>query len=367
MKRRGRLTGIGLIVALSAGHVLAGPFEAGQTQLGNPSGGAAPQPQAGQGRVGDHPDYSPSRGMDPNAGPRPGAGRPIGQDGSRWQTGSGQDLPHQRYDFPRRPVERVDENGVRFITAPPREVTGQANHSREDGWNRPDAVRRGDERARWEQSGPNDLNRGWENQPRVIDHPDYGPYGNWNRPRRHNDFDRRGWGPNPDWRPGYVLRRPPPRYTRIWHQRYEYYYSDGYWYRPQGSSYVIVTPPRGVYVSNLPNYAQTLVIGGLTYYFAAGTYYQPQPEYNRYIVVEPPVQNGGYAISSNTFDVAISPAYGQTQAQMEQDRYDCQRWAVSESGFDPSRATTAPPADVADRYRRSLGACLSGRGYNVTY
>jgi hypothetical protein len=357
---------MGLVIALSAGHAVAEPLGDGRGQFNAPSGDSSAQPRAGQGRQGDHPDYAPNRNVDPNSGWRSG-NRPEGRDGSRRQTGDGSNLPHQRYDFPRQPVERVDENGVRFITAPPREVTGQANHSREDGFNRPDAARRGDERARWERSGPNDLNRGWENQPRVIDHTDHGPYGNWNRSRWSDEFERRGWGPNPDWRPGYVLRGTPPRYTRIWHHNRDYYYADGYWYRSQGPNYVVIAPPRGVYVSVLPNFAQSVVIGGLTYYFAAGTYYQRQPEYNRYIVVDPPAQENGYTVSSNAYEVSAYPAYGQTQAQLEQDRYDCYRWAASETGFDPARATMAPPADIADRYRRSLGACLSGRGYNVTY
>ena len=44
---------------------------------------------------------------------------------------------------------------------------------------------------------------------------------------------------------------------------------------------------------------------------------------------------------------------------------ECHSWAVSQSGFDPASARTAPAASVADTYKRALGACLTGRGYSV--
>ena len=80
-------------------------------------------------------------------------------------------------------------------------------------------------------------------------------------------------------------------------------------------------------------------------------------------MVNPPVAapapvGGGY-------DVVAYPMYGQGQEQQDQDRYQCHRWAVSQSGFDPATAAYAPPANVADNYRRALGACFSGRGYSI--
>jgi hypothetical protein len=73
-----------------------------------------------------------------------------------------------------------------------------------------------------------------------------------------------------------------------------------------------------------------------------------------------PVQQQG-----TPYDVVAYPLYGQGPEQQEQDRYQCHRWAVSQSGFDPATATAAPPLQVADSYRRALGACFSGRGYSV--
>jgi len=49
-------------------------------------------------------------------------------------------------------------------------------------------------------------------------------------------------------------------------------------------------------------------------------------------------------------------------------RYECHRWAVSQTGFDPTQ-----PSDIAsaqdvpqrDDYQRATKACLDGRGYSV--
>ena len=43
-------------------------------------------------------------------------------------------------------------------------------------------------------------------------------------------------------------------------------------------------------------------------------------------------------------DLMIYPAKGQSQAQQDKDRYECHTWAVSQTGYDPSKP---PPAAVA--------------------
>ena len=60
---------------------------------------------------------------------------------------------------------------------------------------------------------------------------------------------------------------------------------------------------------------------------------------------------------------------GQSDEQQDRDRYECHRWAVSQSGFDPTQAGGGTPGEDpgskrAD-YRRAIGACLEGRGYSV--
>lgn len=49
----------------------------------------------------------------------------------------------------------------------------------------------------------------------------------------------------------------------------------------------------------------------------------------------------------------VYPKKGQSQAQMEKDRFDCQQWAKSQTGFDPMAATTAavPPSSGPTGHR----------------
>ncbi len=54
----------------------------------------------------------------------------------------------------------------------------------------------------------------------------------------------------------------------------DYFYSGGYWYRPHGGSYIVVTPPYGVRVNYLPPYAQEVWLGGAMFFLVADTYYQ---------------------------------------------------------------------------------------------
>jgi len=43
-------------------------------------------------------------------------------------------------------------------------------------------------------------------------------------------------------------------------------------------------------------------------------------------------------------DLIVFPAKGQSQEQMEKDKYSCHQWAKKETGFDPTQAQPAPAA-----------------------
>ena len=45
-------------------------------------------------------------------------------------------------------------------------------------------------------------------------------------------------------------------------------------------------------------------------------------------------------------DFYVYPANGQSDEQLGRDRYECHRWAVGETGFDPMRMTDRPPPRV---------------------
>jgi hypothetical protein len=62
-------------------------------------------------------------------------------------------------------------------------------------------------------------------------------------------------------------------------------------------------------------------------------------------------------------DVFMYPRNGQSQAQSQNDRYECHSWAVNQSGFDPTNGSqqSGNPAN----YRRAMIACLDARGYSA--
>jgi hypothetical protein len=66
----------------------------------------------------------------------------------------------------------------------------------------------------------------------------------------------------------------------------------------------------------------------------------------------------------------IYPRQGQSPGQQAKDTNECQRWAVSQTGYDPA----SPPPDnrpgnqmaqTSVNFQRAMGACLDGRGYTV--
>ena len=60
-----------------------------------------------------------------------------------------------------------------------------------------------------------------------------------------------------------------------------------------------------------------------------------------------------------------SPRNGQSLDQQARDQYDCYRFGVAQTGFDPmSGASAAGKAGQAD-FDRARAACFEGRGYNI--
>lgn len=88
----------------------------------------------------------------------------------------------------------------------------------------------------------------------------------------------------------------------------------------------------------------------------------------------PPVTAAGPTSSvtntlANPTRVIIYPRNGQGTGQQASDRYQCYRFAVAETGFDPLVSNSgAPSGGAAQRsadYSRAQAACLEGRGYAV--
>jgi hypothetical protein len=164
---------------------------------------------------------------------------------------------------------------------------------------------------------------------------------------------------------GYTLAYLPTPYIRIVVGGLPYYYVSGTYYRPYGSRYVVVAAPIGAVVATLPTGYIAFSIGVDTYYYANDTYYIWDETRDAFLVVpEPP--SAEKAIEQATKErLYVYPKQGQSEEQQAKDRYECHRWAVSESDVDP----TMEEQDYSDKekrdYKRAIAACLEGRGYTV--
>jgi hypothetical protein len=165
---------------------------------------------------------------------------------------------------------------------------------------------------------------------------------------------------------GHVITGLPRDHRVVMHGRSRYYFSGGAWYRPQGSRFVVVAPPIGLFVPFLPPYYATVWVSGIPYYYANEVYYAHRG--NGYFVVEPPKSDVSET-PPPAEQMFVYPRLGQSSKQQADDRYECHRWAVSQTGFDPiQQSGGTPEAQRAGKradYQRAIGACLDGRGYTV--
>jgi hypothetical protein len=173
----------------------------------------------------------------------------------------------------------------------------------------------------------------------------------------------------------YVVATLPPEPVHVVFGGNHFYFKAGVWFRPHGPNFIVVTPPIGVAIPVLPPSYTTLWIGGVPYYYANGVYYAQTPGVPGYAVVAPPPGNETAPIqpavsppvstappspSSGSDAFFVYPRNGQTEAQIAQDRSECNRWATGQLASDN-------PGDSQrqQRFQRALGACLEGRGYTV--
>jgi hypothetical protein len=67
--------------------------------------------------------------------------------------------------------------------------------------------------------------------------------------------------------------------------------------------------------------------------------------------------------------VFLYPKNGQNADQQARDRFECYRFAVAQSGFDPMRAvggaSATPNTELQSDYERAQGACFDARGYAI--
>lgn len=142
-----------------------------------------------------------------------------------------------------------------------------------------------------------------------------------------------------------------------------YHYHGGVWYGPGPRGYVVVQPPFGIVIADLPVFATVVTLAGIGYFYADGVYYRDHVG-GGYEVVPPPPDTAAAPLERSF----VYPRNGQSAQQQASDEYECHRWAVGQTGFDPTAAatggTSATPTQRTD-YERARTACLDGRGYTV--
>lgn len=174
----------------------------------------------------------------------------------------------------------------------------------------------------------------------------------WGRERQERWDDDRRWDRRWDARPDPWGVRPPPAVIVP---------PPG----PPPRRYYHPRPRYGVVVPILPWAATVVVVGAATYWYCDGVYYRRLPADAGYQVVDAPAEvNDGRIVDERLY---VYPRQGQSASQQASDEYDCHRWAVQQTGFDPTSegAWNVQSLDRRDDYRRAQSACLDGRGYTV--
>lgn len=243
-------------------------------------------------------------------------------------------------------------------------------------------------------------------------------------PPYHTHIDRRHGHDHvyPD--RGAVIREVARGAATVNYAGMSFRFEAGVWYQRLGPAYVVVAPPIGVTVPQLPAFATSFDSGGTTYLYANDVFYRPRPDLGGYEVVNDPedvvpqspqaasgtpssrlasaspipkaaqdpvrsaVQPKSPAVPPpspspapaaaptsvssipiNPTGVAISPHNGQSADQQALDRYECYQFAVAKTGFDPLASNSGvPPAETARHdadYSRAQASCLEGRGYSL--
>lgn len=170
-------------------------------------------------------------------------------------------------------------------------------------------------------------------------------------------------------RKGRIVKALPKKRRPIRYRDRDYFYFGGIWYLPSGPGFSIVMPPIGIVVPILPSFYTTIWFGGIPYYYANDTYYLWRPDLNGYQVVAPPEEQAQSEPTYLADEIFIYPKQGQNEQQQADDRYACHRWAVEQTGYDPTQPPESLSVDTLSQqradYQRAMKTCLEGKGYSV--
>lgn len=190
-------------------------------------------------------------------------------------------------------------------------------------------------------------------------------------PAEHQHYDTRFAHNHAYYDRGYVVHERPVVGYAVNYGRYNYWYDRGQWYRRNRVNWVVVGAPVGAFVTVLPPFYSTVWFSGVPYYYANDTYYLWRDTRHEYEVVDAPdgIESSGTTQAPASDEIFIYPKNGQSSEQQARDRYECHRYAVDQTGYDPTQTSGGVPRDVAASkradYFRADTACLDGRGYSV--
>jgi len=178
------------------------------------------------------------------------------------------------------------------------------------------------------------------------------------------------WGgrfwPGTRYGPGFAWFLPvlPFGYATYYWGSVPYYYYDNAYYNwdPSQNGYVATDPPPVMQSgSDEPPPGDVPPASD-----APSADYVPAPQSND----SPPPQSSNSAAPSgprgnwsSAADIYVYPRNGQNEQQTSTDRFECHKWSVAQTGFDPTRSMNLQGTSID--YRRAMGACLDARGYSV--
>ncbi len=126
------------------------------------------------------------------------------------------------------------------------------------------------------------------------------------REHEHHEWQehRYFWHEHPHW--GLHIHNLPFTCDTVWEGFNRYYYCDGLYYTYGGyGDYVLVEPPQGAYVDQIPGDFRPVLINGAMYYTDNGTYYVATSR--GYRVVVPPVVYQQPVVVQPAAEIAPAP------------------------------------------------------------
>ena len=164
---------------------------------------------------------------------------------------------------------------------------------------------------------------------------------------------------------GHRVRYLPKLHVRVFVGGFSYFYFGGVYYQSIGSSYIVVGAPIGSLIQTLPIGFIGFSIGPSTFYYVNDTYYVWDIPRQGYLVIEKPTGADNAIEEATAGRLFAYPKREQSEEQQAKDRYECHRWAVIESGVDPTLGDVKLSTVEKLDYQRAMGACLEGRDYAV--